>query len=386
MNDTKCCLTKIGLSTQNEGYVTICNQSRVHLQDKNKNLIRLDRHSLQDAWLSPTRKEIDESLSNGIRHDNCQDCWDEEAANKISRRQIHNKEFENIQPLEDQPRAIILKPGNTCNLSCRHCSPSVSSGWYRDSYKLENSQESYFNYTKKFNHIKLSYDKTNTNFWNTFNKWIPNLIFYDLYGGEPLLTEKLYENLKFSADNNFAINQNIHINTNGTIWKDDFNSVFSKFNEVYFDISADGVAKQFEYMRYPAKWDSFLTNLYKYKDLAKNFTNIKIGITITVSLYNIFYLPEIYTFYKYLGVKVGVNILHTPEHLNIRIAPDKIKSIIAEKLVNEEFLSVIKYLNLDIPNKDELYTTYLNSLKKIDLIRNEKYNEVFPEMAKYLND
>lgn len=386
MNDTYCCLTKLGLSTQNEGYVTICNQSRVHFRDKDNNLIRLDKHDLDTAWNSPTRKEIDVSLSNGIRHSNCQDCWNEEDAGRISKRQIHNKELFDVEPSDFQPKVILLKPGNICNLACRHCSPYVSSGWYRDSYKLDNKNKTYYDWVKNFQHIKKGYDSSNDGFWNILNNWTPNLVYYDLYGGEPLLVEELYNNLKYSVDNNYSKNQIININTNGTIWQDEFNFVFSKFKYVIFDISADGIHEQFEYMRYPAKWNNFYSNLNKYKLLAHDHENIKLGITITVSLYNIFYLPEMVSFYQSLGIKYGINILHTPDYLNMRIAPKKLKDIITEKLNDDKFKAITNFLNTDIDNQSELYAQFLLNHKKIDDIRDQKYEDCFPEMAKYLND
>lgn len=386
MNEsTYCCLAKIGLSSQNGGYTSVCNQSKVFLLDTNNNTIRFDTHSLHDAWNSPTRKEISESLSNGVRHPNCQDCWDEEDAGRTSKRQYHNKDWGEVEVLDDQPRAIILKPGNTCNLGCRHCDPSVSSGWYRDAYKLSDDND-YNIWLKQFDHIKQSYSPDNSNFWSILDEWTPNLVLYDLFGGEPLLTPRLYQNLEYSARMGYAKDQTIHINTNGTIWHDNFNNVFSKFKCVYFDISSDGIYKQFEYMRYPAKWDEFNSNLQKYINLSHDHPNIHVSLTITISLYNIFDLPKIFAYYDNLGLNIGLNILHRPEYMNVRIAPLNVKQHLSAVLKSEKFTNIKNFLNLDLDNKEILFKKFLEHTKKVDTIREQKFETVFPEIAVLLNE
>ena len=124
--DCKCIYTDIGLSTQNGGYVSVCNQSRNSFQHSDGNYITLDRYTLTDAWNSPTRHEIKTALDSGIQHPNCQDCWDEEAAGRDSKRVMINRGLAHVQPREDQPLALMLKPGNLCNLACRHCGPFSS--------------------------------------------------------------------------------------------------------------------------------------------------------------------------------------------------------------------------------------------------------------------
>lgn len=386
MPDTYCCLTKIGLSSQNSGHASVCNLSRNYLHDSDNQIIRFDTHSLIDAWNSPTRKEIDESLSNGIQHPNCQECWDEEAAGRTSKRQHYNRDLGSISVLENQPRVIILKPGNTCNLGCRHCDPSVSSGWYRDAYKLSESKNSYNDWIKSFQHIKESYDTTNPNFWPILDSWTQNLVYYDLFGGEPLLTPRLYQNLELSAANGYAANQVIHINTNGTIWHDNFNKVFSKFKCVYFDISSDGINEQFEYMRYPAKWSEFQNNLQKYLELSKLYPSIFISVTVTISLYNIFDLPTIVEFYEKLGLNVSLNILHQPEYLNIRIIPKYIKEYLTKELTDNAFVSIVNFLNLDIDNHELLFKQFFKHVEKIDNIRGQNFRKIFPKLETLLHE
>ena len=136
MINTWCILSETSLSLHNGGHVSICNGSRQSFADENGELITLDKYTLKDAWASPTRKEIMRSLANNIKHENCSDCWIKEEAGFPSMREIHNQNLLIDARLDSQPQVLILKPGNVCNLGCRHCDSSVSNGWYQDDFKL----------------------------------------------------------------------------------------------------------------------------------------------------------------------------------------------------------------------------------------------------------
>jgi MoaA/NifB/PqqE/SkfB family radical SAM enzyme len=393
MSKCNCILTDIGLATQTNGEISICNQSRTTFKLDN-NTLRLNTHTLDLGWTSPTRQEIKDSLANGIRHKNCQDCWDEEDAGRPSLRILSNKKFKDVLPNPDQPRVFMIKPGNTCNLSCRHCNPYVSTGWYKDHYQTvvkPNSDVSFIEYLRTYSYIKDSYESTNP-LWNTLKKWNHNIVYYDLYGAEPLLIAPLLELLRESASSGIAKEQSVHVNTNGTIWHDDFNQIFSSFKYVDIGISIDAFGPQAEYMRYPASWEHLLDNLEKYKNLSKTHSGIDVSVCVTLSLLNIYYLPEYIQGFHSMGVTVGLNVVHRPDYLNMRIAPHNVKKIIADKLTKTKYPKgwdtkvneLVNFLMLDYENSDELLQEFWNYTNSYDLSRNQKYKEIFPEFYKIL--
>ena len=218
--NTYCVLADVGLATQTNGNMTICNQSRTNFKDSQGNTLRLDSNSLVEGWNSPTRQEIKQALESGVKHPNCKDCWDEEAAGRTSIRLQAQERFSNVTPLVDQPRVFMFKPGNVCNLSCRHCNPYVSSKWYRDHYQVEvqpTSTISFVDYIHQYDSIRDSFASDNNNLWPIIDQWNEHIVFYDLYGAEPLLIEPLLDQLRTSVSSGASINQTIHINTNGTI-------------------------------------------------------------------------------------------------------------------------------------------------------------------------
>jgi hypothetical protein len=377
-------LADLGLSTQNGGYASMCNQSRVWFQHHDKSLIRLDQHTLEDAWASPTRQEIASALKSNKQHHNCQDCWDEEAAGRRSKRLLSNEQFANVIPT-NHPRVIMLKPGNLCNLACRHCNPHTSSRWIRDYYHVEADETSYPVYLEQFRGAQQSFADDSAT-WATLNQWAQDIVYYDLYGAEPLLIEPLWSLLAAASQLPSADTVDIHINTNGTVWRDDYYEIFKKFRSVDIGISMDGIGEQFEYMRYPAKWSEIEVNLSKYQQLAAENPNVVLSVCVTVSLLNIYYASDIWQYFNQRGITCGFNILHRPLHLNMRIAPDSMKQAVKDKLTNTAVEHLIPQLEMGVDNSPELLQEFKRVTDGYDALRKENFADTFPEAYQLLKN
>lgn len=378
---TYCKLCDIGVATQNGGSVAMCNLSKTQWCDDNNQVIHLNTHTLESAWSSPTRIKIANDLKVGIKNPNCRDCWDEESAGKMSKRIESNKHFADVEVL-DRPRAFFLKPGNTCNLSCRHCNPETSSGWYRDYFNVEATETEFPVFLQKFTTTQDSYRDEST-VWSTLLNWSQTAVFYDLYGAEPMLIKPQWDMLRAASLGHGASGTDIHISTNGTIWKDDYYEVFKRFRSVRIGISVDGIGQQFDYMRYPANWESVSVNILKYKALANSVPTIDIAIETTLSLLNVYYANDIYQYFDQLGIICGFNILHRPDYLNMRIAPDPVKYKIAENLQknpNHQTANIIKLLMLPTEHSDQYLSKFWTITSKYDKFRQESYADTFPEM------
>ena len=119
----RCVIADTGLGLHNSGRCYLCCHSRTYLKDDNGQEIYLDSSTLQDAWNSPTRVEIQHALNNNIEHPNCTACWEDEHAGKQSRRNYFNESWGHLSVRSDQPQLLDLKMGNTCNMKCRTCNP-----------------------------------------------------------------------------------------------------------------------------------------------------------------------------------------------------------------------------------------------------------------------
>lgn len=330
-----CVLAQHGLGLHNSGRTYLCCQSRRYLEDINGEEIYLDTHTLQDAWQSPTRQEIQQALSQGIEHPSCQACWDDEHAGKTSRRQYHNSLAHPVRQDLDQPQIFDLKLGNVCNMRCRTCNPEVSSQWYREDWELNaapREQITFRDYLVRWRRIPAAYNDGNDALWHTLKQWIPNAVYVDYYGAEPMLIEKNFEVLQHAVDQGRAGDIDLHFSTNGTIWNSDIENLLGYFRRVYFDLSIDDIGTRCGYIRYPSRWDQVSQNLEQLQQAQRRHPQFVVCVCITVNNLNIYYLDEIYDYFSALGLPCNFNFLHLPWHLNLKILPQPVKQQILDKL------------------------------------------------------
>jgi MoaA/NifB/PqqE/SkfB family radical SAM enzyme len=315
----------------------------------------------------------------------CQDCYDHEQAGKISPRQTLNELFKDVIPSATQPRVLIIKPGNVCNLACRMCNPETSSSWYTDAYKIagkrEGVTESFAKYTKNFEHIRNGFNKDNINFWNDLAKWLPELVFLDIYGGEPFLSKELFDTLDKSPS---PENTSLQLHTNVTIYNEKYLKILSKYKSVGIGLSIDShIPDQLNYIRYPVDADEILGNLQKFKNFFIDTSNVSLSITCTVNSLNIYNIDEIFIELSNYGINVGLNFVSYPSEYDIRILPSNVKSEILNKNPNfrKDFSS---YILQNIDNADIHFKKFWQVTKDLDSFRDQSFEKLFPDYYQIL--
>ena len=397
MSDTHCKLAQMALNLDMSGMVSPCNITSHWLQDNNKENFRLNKNSIEEIWHSDSRKELIEAHNNGIKHHACSGCWNTEATGNRSARQIYNEQLKDIEVLESQPRIFIMKPGNRCNVACRSCNEHTSSSWYKDAYALSNSNKEFKEWLEFFYPHRNTYED-NSNLENTLQQWQPNIIFWDLYGGEPLLIPLTYKIINGSIQSNSAKNQKLQIHTNGTIYDPKLATMFSKFKEVSVAYSIDAIGKKNDYIRSGSNLNTVIKNLNLYsKDFSK-YSNIKFTVRSTVTPLNILYLDETYEYFssKDFTIDFG-NVVTDHPYNNVQYLPKNIKLEVEKKLKKytppnnknkkwtQNFDHLLKFMNYTPVDYDLLQNSFIERNNKMDLIRGEKFSEIFPEMHQLLS-
>lgn len=394
-SNTYCVMPHVGMAFQNNTDLCCCNVNKASWQDKNRNTMFVYSHSMESAYKSHTRKMIAANLDNGIQHPSCQTCWDLESAGKESSRQKLNSKFGSVESLPDQPRILIIKPGNTCNFACRMCNPITSSNWYHDGYDLEKdglaSSSWYENirstddvarltfneYTKTFETIRNSFNQDNKEFWATLKKWIENLIFIDIYGGEPFLTPAMFDLLEHGVNIGASKNITIGIHTNASINNTRYLEILSQYKEVSFHVSIDSaVPAQLEYIRHKADFETVIENSIKFKNYFKDYPNVKTNVTTTITPLNVFYVDTIIKDVTDLvGLSpIGMNIVTTPEY-DIRHLPVPVKDYLIN---NVKEPTVVNFLKQTIPGCDIEWPKFCQTTDRLDQLRKQSFAEVFP--------
>ena len=387
-----------GLALHNSGGALLCCHSRTFLKDSQEQQIFWHTHSLEDAWASPTRKQIIDALHQGEQHPNCDACWSVENTGGTSRRQHTIGRVEVTKDNEDLPLLLDLKLGNICNLSCRTCNPMVSSRWYRDWWEVIDRHKSHFaDYNQYLDAMyltgKLSYSPDNVQLWETLDRWFRHVQYVDIYGAEPMMIDRLFDILNNSINSGLAKDQVLHFNTNATIWDDSKISTLSQFKQIYIDLSIDGLYKHYDYLRYGKTWEEVKPNLDKYYQFQKSYPHHCVSICVTVSITNMFYLDEIWDYFARDGWLVHFNLAHLPNHVNLKCIPKHAKETIKNKLLSsndknfiEKVSSIISYMMDDQEWPSQHWKEFVRVTQELDIRRNQDFAEFFPEFYSVIKE
>jgi|13_taG_2_1085334.scaffolds.fasta_scaffold11253_3 MoaA/NifB/PqqE/SkfB family radical SAM enzyme len=295
MNNLKCVHSYNGLRVANNGTVMPCcyYDEESPLKDLNGNIIKTHTHSIKEMMESPDRISLIKDLESGIKHGACKRCWTDETNKNTSKRIEDNERFDT--DYNKSLKYIELNLGNTCNLACRMCNIGASIKWYDDHLEIYDDEggfrkdkDGYKKFVKQF--YKSFED--DSRFWEEFEKILPQISAFDIYGGEPMLMKKQWEALEKSVELGYSKDQELHLATNGTIFAEKYFEILNKFKKCVVTFSLDAVGDRLEYIRHHAKWNNIETNVDKWINHPKN-KNIEFDVAITVTNLNIYYLDEI---------------------------------------------------------------------------------------------
>ena len=378
---TSCVMPYMGLAIQNDGDFCACNLNNWSYTNPQQEVLFANKNTLEEAWASPVRKMLAAGLDYGKPISSCSPCTNLEASGKISARQTFNQKFGHLDPLPSQPRVLIMKPGNVCNLACRMCNPATSTTWYQDAYKLAKAHDNFVGtqkeYTKQFETIRSAFNQENP-IWDTMEQWLPGLEFFDIYGGEPFLAPGLFKALTAVAKADKSSTVSLQLHTNATVWNPDYLDTLTKYKHVKIGISIDSnVTSQLEYIRYPVEADVVWNNLNRYKDWAGNHPNIELYICVTLTPLNIFYFDSIKENLNKHGLPVGDNIVYSPTEYDVRHIPISVRKLISEKLTH--YPTLANFLMQTIPGCDVAWPKFWKITKELDTIRNQSFESTFPE-------
>ena len=395
--DTFCILAEQGLHLHNSGRCNSCSDSLEYWKDANGQDMTLDQISLEDIWNSDDRKNFVKQLNSGVQHSNCEKCWQKERVGIPSKRQTANKDWLDSAKLEKTtPQYIDLKWGNVCNLKCRHCNPWTSSRWIKDWHNLDSQFKDieYKEYLEQFVSTNKSYNQSNhKNFHDKFKQWFAECEHLSLYGGEGMYVPAVLDTLDHAVQTGDSKNIDLYINTNGSIYSEQWIETLKQFRKVRMAFSLDGINKSFEYIRYGAEWENVKQNFLAYKQ-----AGFKVEIVTTIFVHNVFDSMDIIkNLYLEFDRVADVNWVYGPEWLDVRILPNYVKQKCLDKIKTDwnNMQDILQPHNVDqftqqyhelvnfIPDTVKNREAKLEQLKRwtraLDKSRNQNFAEVFPD-------
>jgi sulfatase maturation enzyme AslB (radical SAM superfamily) len=304
---------------------------------------------IEDAWNSESIRDIRRKMINAESIPGCAVCYQQEDDNKMSNRQHSLREWsqrlgtEELKQIiesageadgfvETAPVYLDLRLGNLCNLKCRMCNPWNSSQIVKEHTDLVTRRPDYADvWQKTFGKFpeKVMEDQPwfdHNILWDQVISLIPTLKKVYMTGGEPTLIKNNY---KFMEE---CIRQGrrditLFFNTNCTNINPKFFELISQFDAVNINASIDGIGAVTEYIRAPSKWSQVSKNIEKFAQMS----NVHLGITPTIQVYNAFDVVNILTWVDDLREKYSKDIFidflinHHPVHLSALILPDDLR-------------------------------------------------------------
>lgn len=398
-----CILPFSRLQIDPDGRAKPCCKYKTGIAPDRDDLNFLPNKNIDQLWNQEEFVKLREQFMQGQRPEGCKVCWDEEAAGVKSLRQItengakKNPRYNLFIKLPSQsPSHLDLKLSNLCNLKCRICNPFLSSQWIKEHKDLnladanvvkiytENSREKFF-------------DITNSN-EDLLKEWAPTLSDIEFYGGEPLLQQEHERILKIVTENSNPSNLRLFYNSNSTQFNESFFKYWNQCAHITINFSVDDIFERFEYQRKNAIYLDVFKNLKLFKEHAqKHSQKYQFNIYCTVGILNVLYLPEFLKEFEEIQLPFWLNLVHYPDHYNIKNLPDDIKEIVKEKYksidytnlqFNKDSMSVNDIVNFMMfsPSDSEMFQKFFTVTRRHDEYRKESFEKVFPELYEILKN
>ena len=330
--------------------------------------------------LLPSTYNIDQIKSDllaGIKTSACQKCWNLEEHGLKSDRQVKNNSLDfywdrDIESIKQDAvdgnlnDILILKlfTSYTCNATCISCGPAASSSWAQ-LIKRDNPDIRLNSY--KF--IDVDKIKTKVN--------LKELKMLSLMGGEPMYEKKNFDLLEHLVE---LGNTDIFLSmvTKGSVkLTSRQKEVLSKFKNINFSVSIDGIESVFEYMRYPLTWSDLTDNLTFFRELTDNVSS-----NYTLSNLNILYHNKTIEWFDKNNIIYSVSPVYNPSWLQTRALPESIKKILKRQLSAVDYNTFIGPIHTD--QNQQNFQTMLEQIKIQDTSKKIQMKNYLPELHNML--
>lgn len=389
-----CVLPWVSLEASPIGTVRPCCLADNEIVDDTGNKVRLGEISFDEIRNTQYMKQLRQEFLQEQQPETCRRCWAEEDAGRTSKRMHTLDRLKHLVDdrewtLDAEPLTFLdLKLGNICNLKCRICGSWSSSTYAAEEIKFQTDKKNNFHYTM----TKLgAWPRQTPEFWQELEKHMESLRYLEFTGGEPFMIQEHFNLLEHLADLGYAHNIEIHYNTNGTIFPEAAEKIWSKFKHVEIAFSVDDVGARFEYQRANANWEEVKHNIERFYDMRKRLSNMTLQVCCTINVFNVMYLEDVAL---WIGLQdfdfVYWNMLHDAPQFSIASLPIETKKEITKRLMSATFDSkfqdeinrIIDFMNNGAStNGDELR----RSIRIVDSRRNQNLQSVAPEFARALN-
>jgi len=291
----------------------------------------------------------------------CRICVNNERSGISSYRENFNQKVKNTPGIQ----FLDIRNTNVCNLKCRYCGPHFSNQWAME--------------------LKIANATVTTPILPMLNDIISDSLQWIYFtGGEPMINSDHWSLLKTLVDSGRSNRIDLLYNTNLTTvkYKDvDVVDLWKNFRAVTINVSVDAIGEPLSYVRSGSDWDRIRSNL----DRVKALDYVSLRLTPVISILNIWFLEELYSYAAKQQIDLDSIILHGPDYLALDVIPDQLKSRaleIVDSVEQHGLETASKYQRMrDLINDNInncLFQHTLNHILLLDQRRGERLFELLP--------
>jgi sulfatase maturation enzyme AslB (radical SAM superfamily) len=306
------------------------------------------------------------------RPESCKKCWKLEDAGLKSDRLIKNETLDHFSNIDLEQlitqsqlgkNEIIhykIDTSNTCNAACVTCDGSNSSTW-----------------NKLLQKNNLPVQKN----WKILPEQTANWINYSsarslsFRGGEPFLSdtnfyilEQLIEHNNTDCFVSFVTNGSFSLNTRQK-------EILTKFKNLNFCFSIDGIGPVFEYVRWPLKWNDVENNITWCQN-----NNVNVSVSYTLSNINLLYHTQTTQWFKDHKINYLTNPVYSPAYFK----PQSLSIDAKQKLGQSPDCNAIAPWLTHSPSDDHWFAKFQTEILKQDSMKNISMRNYLPELAELL--
>jgi len=260
-----------------------------------------------------------------------------------------------------------------CNLTCAYCSPEWSTSWQKDiekngNYELTDFKIKNDNFINLWSKIKQKARSSDSKFFDLLLKEISlakDIERIGILGGEPLLHNQLEVFLEQIEDKKIIINTGLGV----SLLRLSHLLKKMKGKKIEFLVSGETTGSFFEFLRYGASWEDFLTKVKMISDYG-----FEVSFISTISNISLFDFTNFYnTFHN--SYNIEINSMTERPFLMPHVIDDKSKDNFirtSKKYGNTKtFQNILGSLNVNVNEIDRInlgnYVKQFSSRRSIDI-------------------
>ena len=359
-------------------------------------------------------KDLRLKMLKGEKPYSCMRCFEREDHNIVSMRQHHNDFFQDrIDSVlsKTQPDGHVddfkfeywdFRFSNLCNMKCRMCGSHFSSQWYDEEVELVRRGDlNSKSYPVASHRLMNAQDTSSFDIIEWIDSKIDDVKYIYFAGGEPLIMDEHYYILQKLIEKN-RTDVKIKYNTNLLklrFKQHDLLDMWSNFKHIQVSASIDDVDARAEYIRKGTVWKDIENNLQKLTT-----TNVQLHVECTTQVLNVLNLPKLFERLQTIGIPshdiMLHNVLQSPKYYTVKVLSDDLKQQVKNQfedclntlehkeraILEPKLKNIIDYM-YDMNNFDrqEQQRRFKKRTQQMDNLRQENFNQVFPELEEWYN-